>query len=184
MTEDSFVGEWDLGEVLVERDQPTDKVDVYLNEVASYAKARLMQAHATASADAVTAIDEQLDKIEKDLENSRYVVHIRAVPSRMREDIASKALAQFPLKLNMFGQDDSSNALDRKKYENDLIWHAQIVNVENPHGRSKTNWTFEQMQKFANSLPTAAQRAIDAKIREVTELAEQYTVKSQDIDFS
>src|SRR5690606_14388489 len=98
MMEENFAEEWDLGDVISERKQPTDSVDIYLNEVASFAKAKLMQAHTNASAEAVKAIDEQLDQIEKDLDASRYTVHVTAVPSRMREDIASKALARYPLK--------------------------------------------------------------------------------------
>lgn len=183
MTEENMAEEWDLAEALVERPQPTDKIAIHLNEVASFAKAKLVELHASASPEGVEEIDKELDKIEEELKKSRYVIHIKAVPSRMREDISTKALGKFPLKLNMFGQDDSVNALERMRYENDLVWHAQIFNVENPAGKSRTSWTFEQMQAFAQSLPTNAQQAIDAKIKEVTELAQQYSVASKDIDF-
>jgi hypothetical protein len=175
---------WDLQEVLAERKQPTKTVAVFLNEVASYGKAELLVIHAkTTDAEALKIIDDELSNLEADLEASKYTIHITAVPSRMREDIASKAMHAHPIKSNFMGQDDSANALERQKYENELVWAAQVFRVDNPQGQSKTSWTFEEMKQFAESLPTAAQRAVDAAIRELTVAAEKFTVESKTSDF-
>lgn len=176
-------GEWDLADILTEQKQPTDTVDVYLNPAASYAKAQLVKAHGNASGDDVAKIDAQIDEVDALLEASHYVVHLRAVPSRMREDTTSKALAKFPYKLNLLSQDDPANARERKMYENDLIWLAQITDVVNPRGQHRANWTLEQMQEFVKALPTKAQNTIDTAIKDLTDKAEEYTVRSQSVDF-
>lgn len=175
---------WDLQEVLAERKQPKKTVVIFLNEVASFGKAELMAVHAkTTDAEVLKILDDELSNLEADLEASKYTVHITAIPSRMREDIASKAMHAHPIKANFMGQDDSANALDRQKLENELVWAAQVFRVDNPKGQSKTSWTFDEMKQFAESLPTVAQRTIDTAIRDLTVAAEKFTVESKTSDF-
>lgn len=178
-----FGAEWDLGEVLAERAQPTETVEVYLNEVASHAKVQLTKKSAKAAPEEVADLDAALAEVEAQLEKTKYTVHITAVPSRMREDITSKAMAKHPIRPNIMGQDDMENARVRRQLENDMIWHAQIVDVVNPAGQSRKSWTFEQIQEFSKALPTAAQNAIDSAIRKLTEDAEKFTTGSQSQDF-
>lgn len=181
--------EWDLGEVLAERKQPVTTVDILLNEAASYAKAELLSAHANVTGD--TAKDkEKLAGIEKTiaetnelLEKSKYIVHLTGVPSRLREDISSKAQSKFPIQRNIMGQEDYAVQLERMKYENNLVWLAQITNVINPAGASKKTWTEETMGEFIKALPTKAQQTVDEAIRDLTEKSEQYTVASKNVDF-
>lgn len=182
-TED-FGSDWDLGEVLAERVQPTDTVDVYLNEQASYTKVGLVKTLSKETdADKITAIQEAIDEVDALLEASKYVIHLTAVPSRMREDINSKALSEFPFKPNVMGYDDPEQARNRQARENELIWHAQILDVVNPQGKHRRNWSVEQIAAFSASLPTAVQKAVDAKIRELTLSAEEYTIRSKNPDF-
>lgn len=182
--DEEFGQSWDLGEVLAERAQPTDSVTIYLNEKASYAKGKLLEAHSRETdKEALKLIDTELSKVEEDLEKRKYVVNITAVPSRMREDIASRALADFPIKANMFGQDDPENAMLRNRHQNDLVWAAQIVSVVNPAGAVKSDWTIEEIQKFSAALPVAVQESIDKAIRELTLASEKFTVGSKNTDF-
>lgn len=177
--------EWDLGEVLAERAQPKDSVTIYLNEAASYAKAQLLKEHKrTKDGDKLSKIEDAIAEVDAELEKTKYVIHLTAVPSRMREDISSKAMAHVPMKLDLFGRDDPANAKARLAYENDLIWLAQITNVVNPRGQSRKNWTLDQMQAFAGNLPTKVQTKIDDTIKELSKAAEEYTIRSQNIDFS
>ncbi len=182
--EDMMGESWDLGEVLAERAQPKDSVSVYLNEAASYAKSQLIKTQVGLDAEALEKVNQELEKIEADLESTKYTIHITAIPSRMREDLNSKALHKFPIKPNILGQDDFENARERQKYGQDLIWHAQVFDVVNPLGKHKSDWSFEQMQEFAKALPTNAQQAIDKKIEEVTKAAEEFTVASKNANFS
>ena len=177
-------GEWDLGEVLTERPQPKDEVVVYLNEVAAYAKSKLRELHSiTTDSKELKEIEGQLEGIEKDLEASRYTVHLTGIPSRMTENLVSEALHKFPLKLDFMGRDDPINALDRMKHQNNLLWNAQITSVVNPSGKSKKSWSIEETQAFATGLPVSVQNAIDAKIKELADRVNDFTVKSQSVDF-
>lgn len=183
MNDEILGDEWDLGEVLTERAQPTETVTIYLNEVASYEKGKLLEAQSKATPEEVTEIDTALSKVEAELENSKFIIHLTALPSRMREDIASKALHEFPIQRDFMGQDNPINQLNRMKKEQNLLWHAQVTNVVNPLGKSRRAWTYEQMEKFSESIPTAAQRAVDAALLDLTNRAEQYTVASKSADF-
>lgn len=181
--------EWDLAEVLAERAQPEDTVDVYLNEAASFAKAKLIESRINFKGDTakdkvkLAEIDKTIEETDALLQKSKYVIHLTGVPSRMREDISSKAQAKFPIQPDMMGRDNYGNSLERMKYENNLVWLAQITNVTNPAGASRREWTEESMGQFLNALPTKAQATIDQAIRELTEKSEQYTVASKSVDF-
>lgn len=176
--------EWDLGEVLQERPQPTTSVVVYLSEEASYTKAKLTEAHAKATGEEAERIEGLLAEADAALEACKYTIHLTAVPSRMREDISSKALARFPIKPDpIWGRDDPTNMQERIKYENSLIWLAQITGVTNPRGQSKETWDQPSMDKFCEALPTTAQKAVDSAIGELTKAAEKFTVGSANLDF-
>jgi len=184
MNEPQLDETWDLGEVVAERAQPTDEVTIYLNEVASHEKGKLITMHSRAGVDKVDEIDALLDDVNAILEKSKYVVHLTAIPTRMREDIRSKSLAKFPLKYDLMGRDEPANQIARTELENNMIWHAQIINVVNPEGKSKRDWTIEQIEAFHDSLPLPASNAIDGAIRDLTISAEKFTVASKDVDFS
>ena len=177
-------GEWDLGEVLTDRAQPTDEVTVYLNEVAAYAKSKLTEVLAKTTEPAeVKKLEKQLADIEKDLEASKYTIHLTGIPTRMSENLVSKAMHEFPLKLDFMGRDDPENAMNRLKAQNNLLWNAQITNVVNPKGASKRSWSVEETEQFAGQLPVSAQNAVDEKIKELAKRVNDFTVKSQSIDF-
>jgi hypothetical protein len=178
-------GEWDLGEILVERKQPKDSVTVYLSEAASYARVQLQKEYArTKDGEKLSKLEDAIAEVDAELEKYKYVIHLTAVPPRMREDISSKALSQVPMKLDLFGRDDPSNAKARIEYENILVWLAQIEKVVNPRGQLRTSFTLEQMQAFTDALPIKAQKAVDEAIAALSKAAEEYTVRSQNVDFS
>jgi len=176
-------GTWDLGEVLAERAQPVDTVTIYLDELASFTKAGLMKAKPKGEKD-ILAWQIAMDEVDAILEEKKYVIHLTAIPSRMREDIHTKAMVEKPIRpTGLFGQDEPENAVARQKIENNLIWHAQITNVVNPRGLSRKNWTLEEIAAFSDSLPTAVQTAVDEAIKGLTVAAEEFTVKSKNADF-
>lgn len=177
-------GEWDLGDVLLERPQPTDDVVIYLNEVAAFTKSKLLEAHSRTTDEAeIKKLDKELAQLEKDLAASQYTVRLTGIPSRMSENLVSKALHEFPLKLDLMGRDDPLNARDRMEKQNLLLWNAQIVDVINPAGQSKKSWSIEETEKFAGALPVSAQNAIDEKLKELATRVNDFTVKSQSADF-
>lgn len=176
-------GEWDLAEVLVERKQPKAKLSIYLAEQASARKVSLLKRQAKLKAgEELDAVERELEQVEKEIQASKYIIYLTGVPSRMREDISSRAMADFPFKLDFLGRDDPANARERQKRENLLIWLAQIEDVER-NGKHRRNWTQEQMEEFMASLPTAVQNMVDLTIKELTESSERFTAESANADF-
>lgn len=176
---------WDLMEVLAERTQPTTSVTVYLDEAASFTKNELVQAYSRIPKDDTAARNKAkkaIQDVEKILEKKKYIVNLVGVPTRMREDISSKALSQFPIKRTTLIDDD--NAQNRQRQENILMWSAMITGIENPDGKLRTQFSAEQMAELNKSLPVAAINAVDKAIRDLIIAAEKFTVESQDIDFS
>lgn len=195
-TEDST---WDLSDVISDRAQPTDEVTVYLNEVAAYAKSKVQDAldKATKAKNIkeVESLTAKLDEVNAELEATAYTVHLTGVPSRMREDIASRALSEYPFKLDLMGRDDPANAQKRLERENALLWHAQVVDVVNAHGQHKRDWTVGTKQPdgsyedgtidlFIRQLPTSAQIAVDTLIKQLAVRVNQFSVASKVPDFS
>ena len=178
--------EWDLGEILTERKQPSEEVDVYLNEFASYAKAKLVEHTESAglSPEERLKLEGQIEALDAEIESKHYVITVAAIPSRMQEDIQSDAYHKFPIKPDFIGRDDTQNQIDRMKFQNLAIWHAQIKNVVNPAGQSKMSWTSEEVDRLRSALPIKAQSAVDSAIKDINEKAEQYTTKSKSVDFS
>ena len=186
MSEDMMGAEWDLGEILTERKQPTAEVDVYLNELASHAKAKLVE-HMTAaklSSEEHLKLETQIEALDAEIESKHYLITVAAIPSRMQEDIQSDAFHKFPIKVDFISRDDAQNQIDRTKHQNLAIWHAQIKDIVNPTGQSKKSWTQEEIERLRSALPIKAREAVDEAIRDINEKAEQYTTKSKSVDFS
>lgn len=176
-------GEWDLGEVLRERPQPRAKLAIYLAEEASARKHYLLERmDKTKEPEEIEKIQAQIDEVEAEIQASKYILHLTAVPSRMREDIASKAMHAYPMKLDPLGRDDMANAIARKDYENLLIWVAQIEDVER-NGKHRRNWNEETMKQFMDSMPTAVQKMVDGTIKALTTASERFTIESANPDF-
>lgn len=191
--------DWDLNDVISERAQPTDEVTVYLNEVAAYAKSKIQDAidKATKAKDMkeVETLTKKLDEVNADLESSAYTIHLTGVPSRMREDIASRALSEYPFKVDLMGRDEPANAQKRLQRESALLWHSQVVDVVNAKGQHKRDWTVGEKQPdgsykdgtidlFIGNLPTSAQVAVDTAIKQLAARVNQFSVASKTPDFS
>lgn len=177
--------EWDLGQILTERVQPTDSVEVYLSEAASYAKDKLTKQLATVTEDVIVKqIEESLTEAEASLAATKYTFHLTGVPSRMRDDIYSKAMVEVPVKpTNLLGGDDAENAKKRTRVANVLTWLAQIVAIENPLGEKNYEFSREVMESVYDGLPHAARESVNRAIAELTKASERFTVGSQNQDF-
>lgn len=184
---DNFADDWDLAEVLQERKQPTEEVTIYLAEDASAIKSELVERSASAKGDDLAAIEKQIAVVDKEIESKKYIVTLEAIPSRMIEDIETKGLVEFPMHLDLMGRDsDAVNVLARNKKTTILRWNAQIKNVTNPQGNSKTRdkWTAEMTESFHDAIGAGPQKAINQAIADLQSRVEEYSVKSKNVDFS
>lgn len=189
---------WDLADVVSEnpRLQPTEEVTVYLNEVAAYAKSKVQDALDKAKdPKEIEKLTKKLDEVNAELEATAYTIHLTGIPSRMREDINSKAMSEHPYRLDFMGRDEPANAQARMTRENALLWHAQVVDVVNTAGAHKRDWTVGEKQLdgsytegsidlFIRQLPTSAQVAVDTAIKELAVRVNQFSVASKSPDFS
>lgn len=175
---------WDLAEFVADRQQPTAVVNVYLNEYASHAKTQLLKAHGKSTPSEVEELDKQLEEVEAQLEASKYEIHLRAIPARMRQNIHSKAMSTYPAKKNLLGQpaeDDPAEA--RINLENNLLWQACITKLITPSGQEFENPSEGDIEMLVNGLPSTAQATIDSQIRELHEAAERFTAEVKNPDF-
>jgi len=177
-----MANEFDLGEMLAERDQPKDSINVYLNEAASFTKAGLLEKLPTAKGDEKKAIEKAIELANQELEKSKYVFHLTGVPSRMREDIVSAGLAAFPLKFAQ-GSFVDENAMERARKTDNLLWAAQIESITNPAGKTNSEFSEDDIQKIVSALPTHAQNQVNDAIRNLTAKSELHTASAQDLDF-
>lgn len=190
---------WDLTDVISDRAQPTDEVKVYLNEVAAYAKSKIQDKLDRASkgknVKEIESLTKQLEEVDAELEATAYTIHLSGIPSRMREDINSKALSEYPYNVDLMGRDNPANARLRMERENALLWHAHVVDVVNPKGAHKRDWAIGQklpdgsyekasMDLFIESLPTSAQVAVDEAIKDLAVRVNTFSVASKSPDFS
>lgn len=176
--------ELDLGEVLAERKQPEESVTFYLNEELQYAKSVLQERILKSTADNVDSIEAELDEVNAALEQCKYTIVLRGLPQRMREDINSKALAQFPVKPNFMGYDDSANAKQRAELENLMLLQKSIVKlVKVSTGAEKTQWTDEEVEKFNGTLSLGALKKIDESIKSLAEKVNANAIATLDPSF-
>lgn len=183
-TTEKVPASWDLAEFLADRQMPETAVVVYLNEYASHAKSKLLKALGTATTEEAVELNKQLDEVEEQLKASRYEIHLRAIPARMRENIHSKALSTYPFKKNLLGQlAEDDPTMDRVMLENNLLWQACITKVVSPSGQAFENPTQGDIEMLVNGLPSSAQVLIDTQIKELHESAERFTAEVKNPDF-
>ena len=176
--------ELDLGEVLAERKQPEESVTFYLNEELQYAKSVLQERILESTPDTIDGIESELDEVNAALEQCKYTIVLRGLPQRMREDINSKALSQFPVKANFMGYDDSANAKQRAELENLMLLQKSIVKlVKVSTGAEKTQWTDEEVEKFNNTLSLGALKKIDESIKSLAEKVNANAIATLDPSF-
>jgi hypothetical protein len=187
MTETQTVSEmrnWDLAEFSAERQQPTAMVNIYLNEYASHAKSQLVKAQSKASPKEVGEIDKKLAEVEIQIQASKYEIHFEAIPARMREDIHSKAMHEYPNKRNVLGQpSDEDPTVDRIKFENDLLWAACIRKLVTPSGKTFENPTKADVLALSEGMSSSACVLIDRTINGLHQDAERFTAESKNPDF-
>jgi hypothetical protein len=177
--------EWDIREILVERKQPSDTITVYLSEELSYAKSvaeEALESMDTNNAEAVAVIEAELANINEQLESVKYTFHLTNVPSRMREDFSSKALAEHPQKYTNLYTDE--NAVPRMRAETLLLWHALITGVTNPKGQTRHVWSPKEIESLYDQMPSFAKGVINDSINSLKNRSEQHTAKSKSADFS
>lgn len=180
----SLGAEWDLAEVLAERQQPETTVTIYLDVAAAYNIGIIEEKLAKATGVEAKKLEKELAEQKTARENSKYAFHLAGIPERMREDIRSRAMHEHPRVVNLLGQEVDSDAAEKRDQLNThLIWQAQIRNVVNPAGASKTQWTVEEIAVLYNKLSNGARNEVNQAIVHLAELVNKFTVEGKSVDF-
>lgn len=176
--------EWDLAEVLSEVQQPETSVSVYLDVAAAYNIGVTEEKLSKATGAEAKKLEKELAEHKAVRENSKYTFHLIGVPERMREDIRSKAMHEHPRVVNLLGQEtDADSSSKRDLLNTHMIWQAQVKNVVNPSGASKTQWTIEEMGAFYDKLSNGARNEVNQAIVHLAELVNRFSVESKSVDF-
>lgn len=175
----------DLGTVLAEREQPEESITFFLNEKLQYARSVLVeQAKSAKDPEVASELEGKIGEVDEALAESKYTLTLRGLPQRMREDINSKALAEFPVKPNFMGYDDSANAKARAEKENLLLLASSIVRlVKESTGAEKTQWTAEEVSAFSDTLSLGVLKQVDKVIKELAERVNESALAALDPSF-
>ena len=177
--------EWDLGEIIAERVQPTETVSFYLNEELLYHKSILLDALDRArDPEKIEEINQRVEGVNSALENSKYTVVLHGIPRRMREDLETKALSEHKIRPDFMGNDDVMNALARQERTHILLWINQIESITNPRGQVNRNWDDESMTRIYKAFAGPGRDKINATIDDLQKRVDKFTLASMDLDFS
>lgn len=197
-------GVFDLRQVLTERQMPEDRVPFYVDEDLGYAAEKLQETleklhnnyevaklsgadeDVLASAEkAITAAEEKLEELNKGI--TPYYATLRAITRRQKFDIQSKALHAFPIKRDLYGNDDPEVEFNRRNYMDQLIWATHLKSVQSPDGATQDFNGVDDLEIIIgvmDSIPESAYRAINRGIDKLMDDGTQFEFAAQNEDFS
>lgn len=200
-------GAFDLRQVLAERAYPTDDVLFYIDEDLGYVVLKIKEqidilgnqvtiANITGNdkqekiaSDALAAAEAKLEETHKAF--SPYIAHIRSISRRAKFDLQSKALHRYPIKRDLFGNDDPLQEFERNHYMDQLIWAAHLQSISDPDGRvqifagsTADDGNVEAIAGIMDQIPESAYKMIDAGINKLLDDGTRFEDAAQDEDFS
>jgi hypothetical protein len=116
-----------------------------------------------------------------------YRATIRAISRRSKFDIQSKALSKFPIKRDVFGNDDPQQEFNRNHYLDQLIWTTHLKSIQSPDGSVQNFNGYDDQDAvmgIMDSLPESAYRAINTVIDKLMDDGTRFEFAAQDEDFS
>lgn len=160
--------EFDLRETLAGRAYPTSTIKVWMDEEVMFEIAALIRKQANITdPKELKAIDAQISATTKEANDQAYTVHLRGTSRRAREDMQSKAFAEFPIERDIYGREKDMTAWNRGNLLTEMYFAAHITAVVNPAGK-RQDWTEENRRDLARVLldmaPEETIKMIDAAI--------------------
>ena len=196
-------GTFDLRATLAGRNLPEETVEFYIDEDLGHSVENILShietlhnqlAVANLGSDeelkkkidgAVSDAEELLEKTRKEIRP--YHAVIRATTRRARYDLQSKAIHQYPIKRDVFGNDDPNNEFERNRYVDQLIWASHLRSIQSPDGETQT-FTYpddiEVIQGIMDDIPETAYRTINKAIDKLMDDGNQFEFAAQSEDFS
>ncbi len=189
--EQSKPGNFSLIERLQNRNLPEEDVDVYLDERLGWDLIRLEEKHADAKKDAeARALEAKIEKVRKQLQESRYVFTLRGMSSERYDEIIDEVTEQYP-----FDYEENVNPLtgqrtkveipneDRDQLFNTLFLAETIVKVQDPDGNVDESIDAAAVEFIKRLAPLDAVRRI-TNLATRMRMAVEWMDVIQDEDFS
>lgn len=196
-------GTFDLRAVLSERQYPEDVATFYVDEELGYAVERINDTlNRLTNQLAVAKLGDNKKKIaeaekaikaaEAKLEETHqavtpYKATIRSISRRAKFDIQSKALSKYPIKRDIYGNDDPQQEFDRNHYMDILIWTTHLKSIQGPDGGVQNFNGYDDQEVISgimDALPESAYRAINSVIDRLMDDGARFEFAAQDEDFS
>lgn len=196
-------GAFDLRAVLAEQQQPEDTITFYVDRELGHAANKLekrvkelenklalanLQKDTKLVKEATDAYEAATKKLEELYQEVKpYKATIRAITRRQKFDLQSKALHKFPIRRDMWGNDDSENEFARTHYLEFLVWVSMIRSIESPDGEIQEfsgEDTAEAMEYIHDGLPDSAAVRINQAINDITDDGEEFEFAVKSEDFS
>lgn len=177
---------FDLGEFLAGANRPTEVVSVYMDEDLGYlintTNRELQRLSNLGRADEYTILEEKFLGLIEAAKETRFEVHLKGVSRKMRRDILTSILAEFPSKTDLFGRPEN-NAAGQEAYAKKL-WSVHIQKIVRADGSVLEPVTPEDIQVFRDFAPDPAVDAIDGAIAELTDgVKSGFELAAQDTGF-
>lgn len=177
---------FDLAAVLSGRSYPEVEAPFYLDEVAALKLARrerlLNRLELLRDEEKAKEVAADVAALKQSVRDSRYVCHLRGIPSKLRQDLLKKATEKYPNERDFLGQVQEND--DRDELYTNLLWHAMIERIESPDGAVQAGLTLEQVESIRGSLPHSALVAIQEGVSELLSGAKAgFESAVQDSDF-
>jgi hypothetical protein len=183
MNEETF----DIREVLARRKYPETSVKVWLDEEVWFEIDAVKAEHSnTTDKDRLAELDAQLDKLEKRRLDEAFTVHIRAISNRASEDIISAALAQYPIKRDLYGRDNDEQARNRNNLITEMSFAQRITKIVSPSGQAQVLTEENRREVVRSFLDQAPAFSIEIVDQAVGALAKKFNAdeaEAQSPDF-
>jgi hypothetical protein len=181
------MGSFDIREAVSGRNYVTAQIPFWLEDKVFYDLEAAREAHARATDDDVVAeLDAEIDHLEKQRDAEAYIMHLRAISNRMNEDIISKALAETPIKRDVYGREDEARQMDRGKHIREMQMAAHMVKMVDPDGNAQVvndENRREVARALIDNLPPISLKILDEAIKELNKDFQSTLAKQQDTDF-
>ena len=160
---------FDLGLVLAGRSYPRTEVPVYLDEEAGFqiyrADQELQRLANLKKVEEYNALEEKFQALLKQVNDQRYVFHLKGTPRKIRQDIFKKVRADHPEVIDSFGRVVPNPEADEQYAL--LTWAAHIEKIVAPDGKAMVAPSVENLQQFRELAPDTAIQAVENALSEL-----------------
>lgn len=176
---------FDLAAVLAGQDYPEKTVDVYFNEALAFEVTKLddeLKFLKALDDSKYTELQDKFDKLVKDVEQYKYTFHLKAVPSRVKNDIKAQVDRKHPQRYNQIGLPEPDVMRDRLFAS--LMMQVYITKIVAPDGAEIIAPSLETITDFMDNAPSHALIKVENAIASFeSEVANGFEVAAKSADF-